>query len=99
MAPNVTVSFWAANDINGTPILTIDDEDTFFKGLKLQPDLYGLGGWELTLARAWGFQLFSSGAIQPEVFVRFLVHAYSDSTWYYGGVLDKRMLTVVDRKR
>jgi len=97
MAPNVTVSFFAANDINGSPILTITDEDDFFKGLKLTPDLYSLGGWELTLARAWGFQLFDSGAVDAEVFVRFLVHAYSSSTWYYGGVLNKRDLIVVER--
>lgn len=97
MAPNVTVSFWAANDINGTPLLTIDDEDTFFKSLTLKPDLYAVGGWQLTLARAWGFQLFGSGAVDAEVFVRFLVHAYSDSTWYFGGVLNKRDIIVVNR--
>jgi hypothetical protein len=98
VAPNVTVSFWAANDINGTPLLTITDEDTFFRGLILRPDLYSLGGWELILSRAWGFQLFDSGAVDAEVFVRFMVHAYSDTTWYYGGVLNKRDLTVVHRQ-
>jgi hypothetical protein len=97
MAPNVTVSFWAPGDINGTPLLTITDEDEFFKGLRLQPDLYSVGGWELTLARNIGFQLFDSGAVQPEVFVRFLVHAWSDETYYYGGVLSKRQQDVVHR--
>jgi hypothetical protein len=97
LAPNVTVHFWDANDINGTPILEITDEDTFFKGFKITPDLYSLGGWELTLARAWGFQLFGSGAVAAEVFVRFLVHSYSDTTYYYGGQLQKRNLIVVDR--
>ncbi len=97
MAPNVTVSFWAADDINGTPLLTIDDEDEFFKGLKLQPDLYGVGGWELTLARNINFALFNSGAVQPEVFVRFLVHAYSDTDWFFGGQLNKRQQDVVQR--
>jgi hypothetical protein len=97
MAPNVTVSFFDPADINGTPILTITDEDTFLKGLKLTPDLNGLGGWELTLARAWGFALFGSGAVDPEVFVRFMVHAWSDTNWYYGGVLQKRELDVIQR--
>jgi hypothetical protein len=97
LAPNVTIHFWDANDINGTPILEITDEDTYFKGLTLTPDLYSLGGWQLTLARAWGFALFGSGAVQPEVFVRFLVHSYSDTTYYYGGLLEKRNLIVVDR--
>jgi hypothetical protein len=97
MAPNVTVSFWAANDINGTPIHTITDEDDNFKGLTLKPDLYGLGGWELTLSRQWGYALFDDGAARMEVFVRFLVHAYSDTEWYWGGQVGKRSSDLVHR--
>ena len=97
MAPNVTVHFFAPGDINGTPLLEITDEDEFFKGLKLQPELYALGGWELTLARNIGFQLFDSGAVQPEVFVRFLVHAWSDTDYFWGGVLSKREQDVIHR--
>lgn len=98
MAPNVTVHFWAAADILGAPILEITDEDEFFRGFKLTPDLFSLGGWELTLARRVGFALFDSGAVQPEVFVRFLVHAYSDTDYYFGGSLQKREQKVVDRQ-
>lgn len=97
VSPNVTVHFWNANDINGATILEIDDEDEFFRGFKLTPDLYALGGWELTLARRVGFALFDSGAVQPEVFVRFLIHAHSDTDYYFGGVLQKRNQVVVAR--
>jgi hypothetical protein len=97
LAPNVTVHFFPDNDINGTPLLEITDEDEYFQGLKLNPDLWSLGGWELTLARNINFALFSSGAVQPEVFVRFLVHAWSDTKYFYGGVLQKRQQDVIDR--
>jgi hypothetical protein len=97
LAPNVTVSFWRSNDINNaTPLYSITDEDEYFKGLKIVPDLYGLGGWELTLART-GFELFDVDAVLPETFVRILIHAYSDTDWYYGGTLNKRALDVVQR--
>jgi hypothetical protein len=98
MAPNVTISFWAPDDINGTPFLTIDDEDPFFKGLKLTPDLYGLGGWELTMSRTINFGVGLHGATRPEAFVRFMVHAYSDTDWYWGGFIQKRQMDVVDRE-
>lgn len=98
MAPNVTVHFWAAADILGAPILEITDEDEFFRGFKLTPDLFSLGGWELTLARRVGFALFDSGAVQPEVFVRFLIHAWSDTDYYFGGSLQKRNQVVVHRE-
>lgn len=98
MAPSVTVHFWNANDINdASPILEITDEDEFFRGFKITPDLYALGGWELTLARRVGFALFDSGAVQPEVFVRFLIHAWSDTEYYFGGLLQKRNQVVVAR--
>src|SRR6185503_15854574 len=97
MAPSVTVAFFDPADINGSPLLTITDEDDYFKGLKLSLDLAGVGGWELTLARAWGFALFGSDAVNPETFVRFLVHAYSDTDWYYGGILQKRAIDLVQR--
>lgn len=98
MAPNVTVSFWAANDINGTPLHTITDEDDNFKGLTLKPDLYGLGGWELILSRRWGYALFDDGAAKMEVFVRFLLHAYSDEQWYWGGQVGKRSSDLIHRQ-
>lgn len=98
MAPNLTVHFWAASDILGDPILEITDEDPFFREFTLKPDLYGLGAWELVLARKVGFALFDSGAVQPEVFVRFLVHAWSDTEYYDGGVLQKRLQTVIHRQ-
>ena len=97
MAPNVTVAFWAANDINGTPIHTITDEDPNFKKLVLKPDLNGLGGWELTLSRQWGYGIFDDQAARMETFVRFLIHAYSDTDWYWGGVIGKRQQDVVHR--
>lgn len=96
MAPNVTAHFFAANDLNGDPLLEITDEDEFFRGLKLRPERDGLGGGEILLARRVGFALFDSGAVQPEVFVRFLIHAYSDTVYYpWGFFLTKREQVVV----
>lgn len=97
MAPNVTVSFWDPYDINGTPIHTIDDEDPNFKGLLLKPDLNGLGGWQLTLSREWAYGLLNDQAARGDVFVRFLISAYSDTDWYWGGLLDKRQIDVVHK--
>lgn len=96
MAPNVTLHFFAANEINGDVLLEVTDEDEYFKGLQLKPDLYSLGGGEVTLARRVGFALLSGSAVAPESFVRVLVHAYSDTSYYYGFFLDKREQVVVD---
>lgn len=96
MAPNVTLHFFRANDINGDVLLEITDEDEFFKGLSLKPDLYAVGGGEVVLARRVGFSLLSGAAVAPESFVRVLVHAYSDTDYYTGFFLDKREQVVVD---
>lgn len=98
MAPNVTLHFFAANDINGDVLHEITDEDTFFRELVLKPERDGLGSADLLLSRTINFAGFASGTFQPEVFVRFLVHAYSDTLYYPWGLsLSKRQQVVVAR--
>ena len=97
MAPNVELHFWPANDLNGGSILTITDEDEYLKEVKLRITLDELGFGEFTLARKVGFALFDSGAVQPEVFVRVLVHAYSSTEYLWGFSLDKRHQVVVHK--
>lgn len=97
MAPNVELHFWPANDLNGDSILTITDEDEYLKEVKLRITLDELGFGEFTLARKVGFALFDSGAVQPEVFVRVLVHAYSSTEYLWGFFLDKRHQVVIHK--
>lgn len=98
MAPNVTLHFFPANDLNGSLLHEITDEDSYFRGLKLIPQRDGLGGGEMLLARKVGFAGFGTGTFFPEVFVRVLVHAYSDTTYYpWGFFLTKRNQIVVER--
>lgn len=98
MAPNVTAHFFASNAVNAPPIHEITDEDSFFRGLKLNPERDGLGSAELLLSRSINFAGFASGTFLPEVFVRFLVHAYSDTDYYpWGMSLSKRQQTVVHK--
>lgn len=95
MAPNVTLQWWAPNLINGDPIFTLTDENPSFRGLILKPDLYGLGGWELRVARKLGQDLVDAGAFQAEAFMRVLVHAYSDTEYFFGGQQEKREAVVI----
>ena len=96
MAPNVTLHFFPANDLNGSILHEITDEDEYFRGLELKIERDGIGGAELTLARKVGFAGFGSGTFNPEVFVRILVHAYSDTEYYpWGFFLNKREQTVI----
>lgn len=98
MAPNVTAHFFAANDINGDVLHEITDEDTFFQALTLKPERDGLGSADLLLNRTINFAGFASGTFGVEVFVRFLVHAYSDTVYYPWGLsLSKRQQVVVHR--
>lgn len=98
MAPNVTAHFFAANQPNGDVIHEITDEDSFFRGLKLNLERDGLGSVDMLLSRSINFAGFGSGTFQPEVFVRFLVHAYSDTVYYPWGLsLSKRLQTVVHK--
>lgn len=94
MAPNVTLHFFPANDLNGTVTYTVTDEDPVFRGLRLKLDRSALGGAELLLARRAG-EDFSFPA---EAFVRVIVAAYSTTTYYpWGFFLTKRLVTVIDR--
>lgn len=96
MAPNVTLHFFDAKDINGSVLHEITDEDSYFKKLTLKLERDGLGGAELVLARKVGFAGFGSGTFNPEVFVRVIISAYSDTIYYpWGFFLDKRQQTVV----
>lgn len=94
MAPNVTLHFFAANDISGSVVHTLTDEDPVFRGLTLKLDRSGLGGGELLLARAAGEDF----DFPAESFVRILVAAYSTTDYYpWGLFLNKRLATVIDR--
>lgn len=97
MAPNVSLYFYPANDLNGDPLHVITDEDEYFKSLTLKLDLYGLGGAELVLARKVGFAGFGTGTFGSEVFVRVLVHAYSDTEFFTGFFLEKRNQVVISK--
>jgi hypothetical protein len=98
MAPNVTLHFFPANDVNGDVLHEITDEDSYFRGLALYPERDGLGKAELLLARRVGFAGFGTGTFFPEVFVRAIVHAYSDTSYYpWGFFLTKRQQVVIAR--
>ncbi len=98
MAPNVTLHFFPANDVNGSVLHEITDEDSYFRGLALYPERDGLGKAELLLARRVGFAGFGTGTFFPEVFVRAIVHAYSDTTYYpWGFFHTKRQQVVIHR--
>lgn len=98
MAPNVTLHFFPANDLNGDILHEITDEDEYFRGLKLKLERDGLGGAELHLARRVGFAGFGSGTFDQEVFVRVLISAYSDTVYYpWGFFLNKRQQTVIHK--
>ena len=98
MAPNVTLHFFAANDINGDVLHEITDEDTFFRDLTLSLERDGLGSADLLLSRMIGFAGFASGTFQPEVFVRFLVSSYSDTVYYpWAMSLNKRQQVVIHK--
>lgn len=96
MAPNVKLHFFRAQEINGSVLHEITDEDDYFKKLTLKLERDGLGGAELILARKVGFAGFGSGTFNPEVFVRLIISAYSETDYYpWGFFLDKRQQTVV----
>lgn len=96
MAPNVKLHFFPAQEVNGSVLHEITDEDPFFKRLKLRPERDGLGGAELVLARGIGFAGFGSGTFNSEVFVRVIIPAYSDTVYYpWGFFLGKRQQIVV----
>lgn len=98
MAPNVTLHFFASNDLNGDPLAELTDESPYFKGLKLKLERDGLGGAELILQRAIDLTAIDEGAFNAEVFVRLIVHAYSDEVYYpWGWFFSKRELTVIHR--
>lgn len=86
---NVTVHVFHRNDLNGTPVFTIDDEDPAFKGLSLRMPLGEMGGGEVRLSRAVGDSL-SATEIGPEAFVRVIVHAISDTRYVWGFFLTER---------
>lgn len=98
MAPNVTAHFFAANDINGDVLHEITDEDSFFRDLTLSLERDGLGSADLLLSRMINFAGFASGTFQPEVFVRFLVSAYSDTVYYpWAFSMEKRQQVVIHK--
>lgn len=98
MAPNVTLHFFAPNDLNGAPLATLTDESPYFKGLKLKMERDGLGGAELVLQRGIDLTAIDADAFNAEVFVRMLLHAYSDTAYYpWGFFFSKRQLTVIHR--
>lgn len=95
MAPNVTLHFFANNDLNGSPVEVLTDEDPRFLGLGLKMDRDSLGGAVLRLQRAKAGDFTE---IAAETFVRLIVHAYSDTVYYpWAFFLNKRDLTVIHR--
>lgn len=96
--PNVTLHFYAANDLNGDVLLELTDDDDFLKSVELKVALSELGGGSFRLARKVGFPLFPTGAVQPDVLCRVLVHAFSDTEYFWAFFINKRAQVLVGKE-
>lgn len=93
--PLVQLDFWPANDLNGSTIFSMTDQDTFFESLELRIKLYGLGGGALVTNRQWGAAVFDRGILQPEVFVRALIPSISPTKYLWAMCLDLRKEMII----
>lgn len=96
MAPVVKLHFFAANDLNGLPILEVDSEDEYFEGLEWSPDL-GLGSLKVQFNRHWGYALLGQEPMLPETFVRLIVPEIHATKYLWGGFILEKELTVIDK--
>lgn len=94
----VQLDFYDREDLNGTPLLSIDDEDVFLEGFEMRVSLRDLGSGLITLSRqgvsAGDNPSFLFDVARAESFVRVLVPAIS-SDYLFGFFLDSRKTQVL----
>jgi hypothetical protein len=94
----VQLDFYDREDLNGTPLLSIDDEDAFLEGFEMRVSLRDLGSGLITLSRqgvsADDNPSFLFDVARAESFVRVLVPAIS-SDYLFGFFLDNRKTQVL----
>jgi hypothetical protein len=94
----VQLDFYDREDLNGTPLLSIDDEDVFLEGFEMRVSLRDLGSGLITLSRqgvsADDNPSFLFDVARAESFVRVLVPAIS-TDYLFGFFLDNRKTQVL----
>jgi hypothetical protein len=94
----VQLDFYDREDLNGTPLLSIDDEDAFLEGFEMRVSLRDLGSGLITLSRqgvsADDNPSFLFDVARAESFVRVLVPSIS-TDYLFGFFLDNRKTQVL----
>lgn len=91
----VRLDFFPAHDLNGTSLFTMTEEDDYFMGIELRPELGRLGGGVITLHRRVGDAMFDNGSFQPEVFVRVNIPQVDPTKYIWGFFLDLRKQVLI----
>ncbi len=91
--------FFAPDELNGSTILEIPVTEEGFESLVVRPALREVGSMQFRLNREWLLDLVSSGAFQPDVFVRLLHPAVSATDYYWGSFITDRIAKIIARIR
>ena len=95
--PVAELHFFDADDPNGSTIFECTTDDEFVKGIHLNIERDSLGGGTVNFARKVPGGLFVRDIVFPEVLVRVLVPAISETKYYHGFFINPRQQQVVSK--
>lgn len=95
---NIELHFFAPNDLNGSTVHEMSDDDAYFERFEMEMAQNDLGYGKVVLSRQVGFAGFGSGTFDSEAFVRVLVPVMHPTQYVWGFHLSARTQRVISRR-